>query len=455
LSELVTQAFPVPADFPVRVSTNLKKQQISNLSRIVILSLLGCLLIPRGVELQLGTIMIDTSRILLTIFSLVAISQLASGAVVLRLTLADILMFLHVSIIAFSAIYHGQTDEGLETTAAVLIDMGLAYFSARVFISNIACYRYYVRIILLIAAISGGFGLIETVSGFSPINAAYHTFFPKVINVHIGEQRLGLYRATSTFRVNILLGLYCAIAFAMAAYMKPHNLRMGKLTYKLCMALSAGGVFASLSSGPWMAFGLCLFCLVYDRITGNTRGKWKILLLACAVGFAILQVGTNRGAIKLIIDSFTLDADNGYVRMAMWDCVWALMRDYWPLGWGWSNDWPRAVDWYIWASIDSYYAVYLVRSGIFAVLAIMGFLFYCWHKLSGAVGRRYNFADETKGWIIATVCLFITALTVDVFGNLIFATYFLLGAGQALLAERNLALHRNRLMHAGNASLNH
>jgi hypothetical protein len=452
LSESVTQVFQIPAGFSVRAGSRLQEQQIPKWSRIVILSLLGCLLIPRGVELQLGTIMIDTSRILLTLFSLVAVSQVASGAVVLRLTLADILMFLHVAIIAFSAAYHGKTDEGLETTAAVLIDMGMAYFAARVFICNLASYRYYVRIILLIAAISGGFGLIETFSGFSPINAAYHTFFPKVINVHLGEQRLGLYRATSTFRVNILLGLYCAIAFAIAVYVKPHNLKMGKLTRKICMALCASGVFASLSSGPWLAFALGLFCLVYDRITGNMRSKWKILLLTCGVGLLVLQVCTNRGAIKLIIDGFTLDADNGYVRLAMWDCVWALMRDYWPIGWGWSNDWPRAVDWYIWASIDSYYAVYLVRSGIFAVLSIIGFLSYCWYKLSSAGGRKYVFADEAKGWIIGTVCLFITALTVDIFGNLIFATYFLLGAGQTLLAERALASHNNKLVRTGNAT---
>jgi hypothetical protein len=423
------------------------RQQIPGWSRTVILCSLSCLLIPRGVELQLGTVMIDIPRILLTVFSLMAINQLLSGAVILRMTPADLLMAMHVGIIAFSAVYHGGTDssaettlgfgKGLENAFSVLIDMGMAYFVARVAVRNLACYHYYVRIVLIIAAISAGFGLIEMFSGFSLINAAYHTLFPKVINVYLEAKRLGLYRATATFRVEILFGLYCAFTFAIAVFIKPSNLKMGSGVRKVCLALCILGVFASLSSGPWLALLLCFFCLVYDYITGNNSNKWKILLIICGSGLLFLTIVSNRGPFKLIIDYLTLDPENGYIRLAMWECVWTLMRDYWLLGWGWSSNWPRSVDWYQWTSVDSFYAVYLVRSGIFAVLSIIGFLVYCWYKLRYFSERRYVFASEAKGWVIGTVCLFIAALTVDIFGNMIFATYFLLGAGQTLFQRVN------------------
>ncbi len=87
---------------PVALSSTslcyLPKQQIlPTSSRLAILCILSCLLIPRGVELQLGTIMIDSSRILLTLFGLVALNQLFSGAVMLRATLADLLMIIHIA----------------------------------------------------------------------------------------------------------------------------------------------------------------------------------------------------------------------------------------------------------------------------------------------------------------------------------------------------------------------
>ena len=423
----------VPSRYSALVHKNFGKQQIPNWSRVAILSMLSCLLIPRGVELQLGTIMIDIPRILLTLFSLMAMSQLLSGRVILRLTFADLFMSVHVGIIAFSAVYHEGFGEGLESAIAVLVDMGMAYFVARVVVHNLACYRYYVRIVLIIAAISAVFGLIEMFTGFSPLKATYHTFFSKVEGIYLlTEKRHGLYRAAAAFRVSLLFGLYCAIAFTVAVYVKHNELNMGKWVRRICLTFCVLGVFASLSSGPWLALMLCLFCLVYDRITGNIRNKWKILLLTCGLGLLFLTIASNRGPVKLIINYLTLDPGNGYIRLAMWECVWTLMRDYWPLGWGWFGDWPRSVDWYIWLSADSFYAVYLIRSGIFAVLSIVGFMFYCWYKISYFSGQKYISINEAKGWIIGTVCLFITALTVDIFGNLIFATYFLLGAGQTL-----------------------
>jgi hypothetical protein len=399
-------------------------------------------LIPRGVELQLGTIMIDASRILLTLFSLMAINQLLSGRVKLHITPADWFISAHVVIISFSAVYHGGTDRSIETTlgfgkglenaCSVLIDMGMAYFVARVAVHNLACYRYYVRIVLIIAAISAGFSLIEMFTGYSLINAAYHMFFPKVVNVHLDAKRLGLYRATSTFRVEILFGLYCAVIFALAVCIKPGILNMRRGIYKICLVLCILGVFASLSSGPWLVLAMCFFCFAYDRVTGNTRNKWKILLLIVGLGLLFIGLVSNRGPLKLVINYLTLDSHSGYVRMAMWECVWALMKNYWMLGWGWSGNWPRSVNWYTWSSIDSFYAVYLVRSGVFAVLSIVGFLTYSWYKLSYFSERNRVSASEARGWVLGTVCLFTAALTVAIFGNLIFATYFLLGAGQTL-----------------------
>jgi len=419
-------------------------QMVPAWSKAVILVLLNCLLIPRGVELQIGTIMIDSSRVVLAVFGLMAINKLLSGSIILHLTAADLFIFVHVGIVAVSAVYHEGFGEGLESAIAVSVDMGLAYFVARAAIRNLQCYRYYVRVVLVIAAVSAVFGVAEMFTGHSIIRAAYQTVFPKVGQVYLRTQRLGLYRATAAFRADILFGLYCMTAFALSVCMKPYQLTMRPGIYKVCLLLCVLGVFASLSSGPWIAFGLCVFCLAYGWVMTGIRGRWKYLLFAVGVWLMFLSIVSNRGPVRLVIDYLTLNPLSGYVRLGMWESVWAMMPEYWPLGWGWKSGWPR-LEWYIWESIDSFYAVLFVRSGIFAVISIVSFLVYSWYRLSNFVGRS-GWAGEAKGWVLGTVCLFVTAITVDIFGNLLFATYFLLGAGQVLFKAYEPTPHYGRAL---------
>jgi len=406
------------------------RQELPGWSRAAILLSMGCVLLPRGVDLQLGTIMISPSRLVLTVFGIMAANQLISGAIKIRTTPADWLMLTHVGIIALSAVYHSGFGEGLENAIATVTDMGLAYFVARMAVRNRACYRYFVRIVLVIAAISAVFALVEMLTGYSVIRNAYHILFPKVDHLHLYEQRLSLYRSLATFGHWILLGLYCVLAFALAVHAKPYHLRMGKVFYIGCLVLCVAGVFASLSSGPWTAFCLCIFCLVYGRFMRNVQGRWKLLLVSAGIGFLFLSIVSNRGPLKMIA-SFALSPATAYGRIYMWEMVLALMPDNWLLGWGWGDDWPRP-EWFIWVSIDSYYAVWLVRSGVFSVLSIVAFLGYSWYRISKVIGRKYFFESEARGWVLATVALFIMGVSVHIFGNLIFAVYFLFGAGQIL-----------------------
>ena len=410
-------------------------------SKAVILILMSCLLVPRGVEFQLGAIRLDPLRIFLAFFALIAMSRLLSGTIQLRATLADLLMFIHVGTISLSAFVHEGFGRGMEPALGAVGDMGLAYFVARVFICNLQCYRYFVRIVLIIAVVSAVFGLVEMVTGYSIIRAAYHTLFPKVTFVHLQSQRLSLYRAAAAFRVEILFGLYCATVFALAVCVKHYHLKMSRGLYRGCLILSVMGVFTSLSSGPWMALVLCVCCLLYGRMMRSVSNRWMLLLITIGLGLLFLNLVSNRGPIKLIISYLTLSPQTGYIRLAMWECIWALIPEYWLLGWGWSNDWPRSVEWYHWNSIDSLYAVLIVRSGVFAVLSLLGFLAYSWFRLSRSMGRSPPLSNEATGWILSTVCLFVTAIAVDIFGNLIFATYFILGAGQTLFTAHEPVPH--------------
>ena len=222
--------------------------------------------------------------------------------------------------------------------------------------------------------------------------------------------------------------------FCLAVYIRPRDLKMSTGLHKACLILCILGVFSSLASGPWLGLALSLFCLGYDRISKGVRGRWKLLVLGLALVVLLLSIASNRGPIKLVIHYLTLSPETGHIRIAMWECIWALIPDYWLLGWGWTGEWPRAVEWYVWDSVDSFYGVLFIHAGIFAVLSIVAFLASSWYRLSKSSFGQDLSKTEGKGWILGTVCLFLTAITVHIFGNLIFATYFLLGAGQALIS---------------------
>jgi hypothetical protein len=410
-------------------------QMLPGWSKAATLMLFFCLLIPRGVELQLGSIMIDTSRLVLTGLTIYALNQLFSGIVVLRATPADWLISCNVGIIVLSAIYHKGLG-GLEDAIANTIDMGMAYFVARFYIRDRVCYYYFIRIALIIAVISTASALVETVTGFSVIRALWHTLFPKVELVRLFEQRHGFFRAQAAFREHILFGLYCAMDFALAVLIAPQYLGMKKNTYRICLAMCFLGVLSSMSSGPWIAMGLCIVCLLYAWIMKDVQGRWKILIGTVVVVFIMLSFFSNRGPVVLAIDYLTLDPATGHFRLDMWEAVTAILRDHWLIGWGWGADWPRA-EWYLTSSIDSFYAVWFVRSGVFSVLALLGFISYSWFKIGAISGWKSPVARQALGWLIATICLFVTALTVDFFSTMIFAVFFTLGAGQMLVGIAN------------------
>ena len=120
-----------------------------------------------------------------------------------------------------------------------------------------AAFGYYVRIMLIVAAVSGALGIFEMLTGYSPLRHAYKLVFPNVPYVHLENKRLSLFRATATFRADILFGLYCVTAVALSVFLSPRIVGLKRTTLRACQALAVAGIFSSLSSGPWLAAATC------------------------------------------------------------------------------------------------------------------------------------------------------------------------------------------------------
>ena len=298
---------------------HLDHHAIPSWSRMAILISMMCLIVPSLAAIQVGPVLLRFSHVSMIILGCITANKLLSGTISIKVTLADWLMLIHVVIICFSSIYHNAFGQGGQTAVSIFIRMGLAYFVARVAICNLSCYRYYVRVVILVTSISAVFGIIEMLMGYSVIRALYHTLFPLVEYVQFHGKRIGLFRAQTTFRHAILYGLSSVIAFSLAVYYKPNALGMKPNFYILCLVLCCTGVFTSLSSGPWLAMLLCIFCLLYSKLFKDYQNRWKNLVICMVALFLFVSVFSNRGPVKLLITYMTFNTHNGYIRLAMWN----------------------------------------------------------------------------------------------------------------------------------------
>ena len=157
-----------------------RRMHVPLAARLAIAGVLGSLLLPRGADLQIGSILIDAPRVVLTCFSLIGLHKVLMQPGLIKWSIADLAIGVHVLLFAASAVFHVGSMDGLELAISVLIDMGAAYFVARVFVANRDCYSYYVRALLGVAAFLSVFGCIESLTGYSPLRGFLHMFFPRV-----------------------------------------------------------------------------------------------------------------------------------------------------------------------------------------------------------------------------------------------------------------------------------
>lgn len=396
-----------------------------------IVACVAIIFVPPGVALSLGSIRIDAARVVMPLVCLAILCNRSKWMPPVKWMWADYLMGGHILIMAFSALHH-HGSAGLNNALGVIADVGLAYLIGRILVRNISAYRYFLKVSLLAAGVLGGLAAIESVAGISLLRRAFRVAFKQVPYISLEGGRLSLYRASVSFQVSLLLGLYCAMIFALTIFLSHNKLDLKKWTYRLLIGFAIVGVFASLSSGSWGGMGICLLCLCYDRLSRGFNNRWKLLVAGTITLNLVLSVLSNRGPIKLAIGHLTLNSQTGYIRLAMWDAVNAIMKTHWFLGWGWGENWPRP-EWYIWGSIDSFYAVWMVRSGVLSVMLFLGAVVYTWYRLCKGIAKTDHFLEETKSWILATVCLMIIAITVHMWGNLVTAVYMVLGLGPGLV----------------------
>jgi hypothetical protein len=321
--------------------------------------------------------------------------------------------------------YH-EGSAGFVYGGSLALEISGAYLIARAYIRDIETLHATLRFLILTVAVAAGLAL------FDIIGRGYvtHNFLRGLIGgppmPHI-EPRMGITRAAGPFDHPIHYGVYCsyllAFAWYAAASARQRYFRAGILVL---------ATYFSMSSAPMLSIGLQSMMLVWEFWTRGAAMRMHLTLAVLAGLYIGVSFVATRTPMQLLVTGMTFDPWTGLYRMLIWEHG---LNNVWESPWTGLGlaDWDRPA-WMVASTIDNFWLVLAMRSGIpaFLILAVAIFL------LGRAVVRRGTRSKDierrrlSRGWMISLIALCLLGATVHLWNVPHAVLFFFLGLGGVL-----------------------
>jgi hypothetical protein len=399
-------------------------------------------LLPTELSLYLGDLRLPGHRVaLLLVFPFAVYRMLARRDTHIKA--------FDIGIAAFGtwmlAVYywHSANLSGLVYGGSLALETTGAYLVARAWIRDLPTFQNTLKVIFIAIVVAALFALPETFLGRN----FTHEFLAKVTGyVHpiSVRSRLGLTRAYGVFDHPIHYGTFCAALFTLFWYVNRD------ISRRLKMALFiSSAAFLSLSSAPLLCIIIQCALIAWERVTRGVPGRAWLTIAACFIAYGLAAMVATRSPIAVLATGITLDSQTGFYRLLIWEFgLQTVWNNVW-FGIGLA-DWERPW-WMISNTVDSFWLVTAMRTGLPSVLLLMTTIFmlvmavvYRVHRLRDAMAQKLSLA-----WVISLIALCFIAATVH-FWNVTHAFFFFfLGLGGWMAdprvrraAKRSHASHR-------------
>jgi hypothetical protein len=304
------------------------------------------------------------------------------------------------------------------------VEMFGGYLVGRTLVRSAADYRSFVRYLFWAMAFLLPFALAEFLTGWSPLRAvseALLTVEERKIN---RQPRLGFVeRVQGPFAHSILFGLFCSLGVANFFFVFREALvrRVARVGMALAM------IFMSLSSAPFIAAGLQLLMMGWDRLFAFARARWVVLVVFGLAVLVALQAFAEGGVLGFVFETFLLMPQTGYGRLETleWGTMSVLNHPFFGVGQG---DWVRPY-WKGHPTIDNFWLATAVRYGLPTLV-------FLWAGIAcnglGILLRTDLDPDEQRqrrGYLIALTGLVMILATVSVWGPVSTFVLTYVGAG--------------------------
>jgi hypothetical protein len=407
-------------------------------------ALVFALAMPTETSIYIGSLRLSPYRVILIITLFPALSRLFSNRVGAPHAV-DALMIGHSAWVLLTFFVNEGLGQGIESGGIYIVESLGAYLVGRCWIRTRRDFEAFCRVVIFMVVSMLALTIPESLTGFHFMREAFRALLGGAALPYI-EPRLGLTRAFGSFDHPILYGTFCATTLA-AAYYVVCQARTG---YKQLLTLSAVGLatFLSLSSGAFVAMGIQIMLVGWDRLTRGIANRWMILGGFFLLGWAFLSLLSNRSPIHVFISYLTFSAHSAYNRILIWEYGTKEVQRHPVFGIGFS-DWVRP-DWMHSSSMDNFWLVTAVRYGLPAFILLFVALILTMRRLSRLPNADQQLHRYRCAWIIGITGIAVAGITVH-FWNSLFALFmFLLGTGAWMI---NIPVTQNRTFSPRNRAM--
>jgi len=383
------------------------------------------MMLPHTIAFYAGPVLVTGYRLVMIVMAVPILLKLTSGR--FRLALPDALLASFSAWSLLCIVTNFPVEQSLERGGQFFLEVTLAYFVSRAYISNLDEIYALIRPLFIIVVIAFVLAVPESISHRKPIIE----LTSELSGIGTGfyyegtDIRLGLRRAQAFFENPILYGLFCATSLSLVWFAEE------KLRPRLAKAaLIAGATFVSLSSAPLLAMSSQFVMIGIEAATRSMRNRVPIVLSGVGILIVALQLFTNSGPIGIIINYLTFNQASSYNRVLIWDFGLQNINAH-PIFGMVPENWERAS--WMKVSIDNFWIYTGLISGYVGWgLLAAGLIMVIWRfnaiPLKLLTPRHIAFR---RGWTLMMIAFALTGFSVMFFGKMQPYFYFMLGIGAA------------------------
>lgn len=278
-----------------------------------------------------------------------------------RFAAPDFIMVLLIGWIGLAMYISSGMQESLTATLAHFTDIVVAYFFARITITDLQAFRKFLILMLPGIFVHGLILAAEAITHQHIIQGLFSLLTGKPVQ-YGSSPRFGLLRAQGSFPHPILAGTF------MVSFLPLYATAGFKRWPRLA------GIFASLcgaftvSSVAMLAIAASTILLIYNWLSKLIANlTWKLFFFVAGTFVFLTELGTNSGTFSLVIRFLSFNATSGYNRILIWRYGTQNVAENPWFGIGYA-DWARPS--WMGDSMDNYWLIMAVRFGLPASILV-------------------------------------------------------------------------------------
>jgi len=409
---------------------------------------------PDYLRVSIGTIDISAGRIVVTALLLRCLcsDQIQKKFIWSRLdTLVALSMVVYVGVYCLT---YPSLVMALENRSGFLMDTWFAYMSARLIMTDKAKLIGFVKAVSFVVAALAILGVMESNMHWRPF-APLKRFRPwrtpvEVIGTDSGIGRWGRGRAMGPFSHPIMFGSSFVMFLPLIWALRHQRNHWGKLSYPL-VGMAGYGVFSTMSSGPWAAGIVAVFCLAIERFK-----RWvKPLLIAFVILCIVTEIFSKRPFYYAMYSRANLGGGDWYQRVKLIDSARADFGQWWLAGYGgkdpgWGARYAAPTD------TNNEFIKAGMEYGLLGIIALCVVLIEVFRGLSSASRKTADTELKSVYWSLGSTVLSVIVIWqgVSFFGTPLSLFYSILGMTASSLAfVEYVTTNNGTLLRTDNAGL--